>query len=209
MGSGKTVLASRVIDILLQERGHKYNPVLYFFAEMRTQQPEQRTRASILENFLKQLIFHNRHISDQTRRFFERHIKGGKRPTAEGLLACIEQETMGTPKIFVVIDALNELENWRREDLLRSLLQLQTKCTLSLMATSRPDFRTKQNFAIMFPEHRSLEIRQTQEDIEAYLVGQMHRLPDVVMRDADLQHYITTEIMSVSHGLYVGDNARR
>ena len=53
VGSGKTVLASQVIDTLLQELGHKDNPVLYFFAEMPTQQAEEQTPASILANFLR------------------------------------------------------------------------------------------------------------------------------------------------------------
>ena len=57
---------------------------------------------------------------------------------------------------------------------------------MSLMATSRPDFRCNKVVAKTFPAHRRLEIRQN-EDIEAYLTAQMHTLPDVVMRDIDLQ----------------------
>ena len=113
------------------------------------------------------------------------------------------KETIGRPKIFVVMDALDELADSCREKLLGYLCQLQRKCTMSLMATSRPNFRTNQLFAEIFPGYRSLDIRQSQEDIEAYLVGQMHRLPDVIMRDMQLQDYITTEIMSLSHGVYV------
>ena len=208
-GSGKTMLASQVIDLLLQDERYNENPVLYFFADMQMQQAEQQTLASVVANLLKQLIYHNRHISDQTRRFFERHIRGGNRPTAEGLLACIERETMGTPKIFVVLDALDELANSCREELLGYLCQLQRKCTISLMATSRQDFRTNQLFAEMFPGYRNLEIRQTQTDIEAYIVGQMHRLPNVVMRDTRLQDYIKTEIMMRSNGVYVWDHTGR
>ena len=204
-GSGKSVLASQVIDNLPRDWRYKEDPVLYFFADMRMQQTEQQTPASVLADLLKQLIYHNRHISDQTRRFFERHIKGGNRPTAEGLLACIEREAISTPKIFVIIDALDELADSCRGLLLGYLRQLQEKCTMSLMATSRPDFRTHHLFATMFPGYRSLEIRQNQEDIEAYLVGQMDTLPDVVMRDMDLQDYIKTEIMSLSDGVYVCD----
>lgn len=113
---------------------------------------------------------------------------------------------MGTPKIFVVIDALDELHYSCREELLGYLCQLQRKCPMSLMATSR---QNSQLFTEIFPGYRVLEIRQTQEDIEAYLVGQMHRLPNVVMRDTKLQHHIMTETMSLSHGVYVGDQARR
>ena len=80
---------------------------------------------------------------------------------------------------------------------------------MSLVATSRPNSQIDQLFAETFPGYRELEIRQTQEDIEAYLVGQMHRLPNVVMRDMELQHHIMTEIMSLSHGVYVGNHARR
>ena len=90
VGSGKTIFASQVIDILLSDRGNKKNPVLYYFANLEThwhwQQAKKQTPAYVLANILKQLIYHNRHISDQTRGFVERHIRGGKRPTAEGLL---------------------------------------------------------------------------------------------------------------------------
>ena len=116
---------------------------------------------------------------------------------------------MGTPKIFIVIDALEELQLSCRNELLGYLSQLQRKRTISLVATSRPDFQINQLFAATCPGYQSLEIRQTQEHIEAYLLGQMHRLPDIVMRDTDLQHHITTEIMSLSQGVYVGNHARR
>ena len=213
VGSGKTVFASQVIDVLLGNSAYKENPVLYYFGNMEThwhwQQAMEQTPASVLANLLKQILYHSRHISNQTRRYIERHIKGGKRPTAEGLLSCIEQETMGTPKIFVVIDALDKLGHSCREEILGYLCQLQRKCPMSLVATSRPASRLDQLFAEMFPGYRELEIRQTQQDIEAYLVGQMHRLPNLVMRDMKLQYHIITEIMSLSHGVYVGDHARR
>ena len=208
-GSGKTVLASQVIDILLQDVEYKDNPVLYFFADMGMKQAEPQTPASIVANFLRQIISHNQHISTQTRRGFEQHIMEGKRLTTEELLACIERETMGTTRIFFVIDALDELADSCREELLGCLCHLQRKCTMSLMATSRPSLGTDQLFAHMFPDYRRLGIRQTQEDIEAYLAGQMHRLPDVVMRNTDLQAYIKTEIMSHSEGVYVCDHTRR
>ena len=41
------------------------------------------------------------------------------------------------------------------------------------------------------------------------MVGQMHGLPDVVVRDTDLQRYIVNKIMGLSHGAYVLDHARR
>ena len=203
LGSGKTIFASQVIDLLLRDEGNKENPVLYFFADMRIQQAEQQTPASILANLLKQLIYHSRHISDQTRRFVEWHIKGGNRPTAEELLSCIDQETMSTPKTFVVIDALDELADSCREELLGYLCQLQRKCKMSLMATSRRNFRTNRLLAELSPGYRILEIRQTQKDFEAYWVGQMHRLPDIVMRDTKLQDYAMAVIMGLSDGVYV------
>ena len=206
-GSGKSVLASQVIDILLRDGRYKEYPVLYFFADMK--RAEQQTPAFVLANLLKQLIYHNRHISDGTHNFFQRLIERGDRPTAPELLDCIEGETIGTPKIFVVIDALDELAASCSERLLRYLRRLQRRCKMSLMATSRPNFLDIQLLADMFPGYRSLEIRQSQVDIEAYLVGQMHTLPDVVMRDMDLQDYIKTKIMGLSDGVYVCDRRGR
>ena len=111
--------------------------------------------------------------------------------------------------MFVVIDALDKLHYSDREELLGYLWQLQKKCQMSLVATSRPTSQIDQLFAELFPGYRELEICQTQEDIEAYLVGQMHRLPNVVIRNVELQYHIMTEIMRLAHGVYVGDHARR
>lgn len=208
VGSGKTVLASQVIDIL-RGLGHRDTLVLYYFVESRTRETEEQKPASILANFLKQLIYHNRHVSDQTRKSFERLIKGRNRPTAEELLAFIKRETMGTPKLFVVIDALDELADSCGQEVLNYLCQLQRNCPTSLMATSRLYSQINEDFANTFPGYLHLEIRQTQKDIEASMIGQMHRLPNIVIRDTDLQHYITDEIMSLSHGVYVRDHTRR
>lgn len=202
-GSGKTVFASQVIAFLLKDGIYKDYPVLYFFADCRVQQVEQQTPVSIIANLLKQLIYYNRQISDQTRRYFEQHIKGRNRPTAEELLACIERESIGTPKIFIVIDALDELADSCPEEILSHLSQLQRKRPTSLMITSRSSFRIDQLFPKIIPDYKSLNIRPTQDDIEAYIVEQMHRLPDVVMRDADLQDHIKTEMMVRSDGRYV------
>lgn len=176
---------------------------------MPAQQAEEQTPVFILANFLKQLSYHNRKILDQTRRSFYRCIERRSRPTTDELLACLERETMGAPKIFVVIDALDQLAHSCRQIVLGYLSELQRNCTMSLMATSRPHSAANEGFSDTFPGYLHLEIRQIQKDIEAYMVGQMHRLPDVVMRDTDLQHYIINEIMSLSHGVYVWDHTRR
>ena len=208
VGSGKTVLASQVIDIL-QEWEHGENPVLYYFAETGTKEAKVQSSASILANFLKQLILHNQNISDQTRKSFERRINGGNRPTAEELLACFKRETMGTPKVFIVMDAVDQLADSCRQEVLGYLYQLQKSCPMFFMATSRPEPQPPQYFARIFRGYRYLGIRQTREDVEALLVWQMHRLPGVVMQDTGLQHYVNTEITRLSNGVYVLENTRR
>ena len=207
-GSGKTVLASQVIDSL-QGLGHRDNPVLYYLAESGTHKAEVQSSASILANFLKQLILRNENISDQTRKAFKRRIMGGNSPTAEELLACLKRETMGTPKVFVVIDALDQLAESCRHEVLGHLFQLQKSCEMSLLATSRPEPGPDPIFYEELCGFRYLAISQTQEDIEAFFFGQMHRLPGVVMRDTGLQHYVITKITEHSNGVYVLDNTRR
>ena len=136
-GSEKTILASQVIDSL-QGLGHRDNPVLYYFAESGTHKAEVQSSASILANFLKQFILRNENFSDQTRKAFERRIMGGNSPTAKELLAHLKRETMGTPKVSVVIDALDQLAESCRHEVLGYLFQLQKSCVMSLVATSRP-----------------------------------------------------------------------
>ena len=198
-GTGKTVFASQVIELL---SGHDY-PVLYFFADIRTQRTEQQTLASILANLLKQLIIHNGHVSDETRTFCERHIERGYSLPAEGTLSCLEHEIARSSKSVVVIDALDELFDSCRKGLLQCLRRLQQHRSISIMATSRRDPQNNRLFTEMLPGYRTLDIHQAQEDIEAFILGQMPRLPSFLMESMELQHYVRTEIMNRSDGVYV------
>jgi hypothetical protein len=49
----------------------------------------------------------------------------------------------------------------------------------------------------------SLEIHASDEDVRRYLDGQMTRLPSFVLRNADLQEEIKTEIVKAVQGMYV------
>ena len=133
----------------------------------------------------------------------------GNSPTAEELFVCLKRETTGTPKVFIVIDALDQLAESCRHEVLGHLFQLQESCVMSLMATSRPSPRPDSIFDQQLCGFRYLGISQTQEDIEAFFFGQMHRLPGVVMRDTGLQHYLITKITELSNGVYVLSNTRR
>lgn len=202
-GTGKTVLVAQVIDLITKHEGLKGAPVLYFFADQRTQQAGQQTPVSILAVLLRQLILSSRSISDETHVYCERHIGVGNRPEAQGLIACLVRDTGEAPRVFVVIDALDELSELCRRDLMNFLHLLQGKREISLMATSRPSPQTITMFEVIFRTYEILDIHHTQDDVEAFLLGQMSRLPDVVMRSTNLQEYIKDKIMRRSGGVYV------
>jgi hypothetical protein len=69
------------------------------------------------------------------------------------------------------------------------------------MATSRGQLKTVRYFSRLFPDFQSIQINSKPEDIEAYLLGQMSRLPDFVMQNIEIQELIKSEIMKRSDGM--------
>ena len=102
-------------------------------------------------------------------------------------------------RVYIVVDALDECadSDGTRRELLTNLGGLQNETNTNLMATSRFEPHVMK----MFKGVLSLRIRASDDDIKQFVRGQIHRLPNCVQRDPDLQRKIQDDIVEATDGM--------
>lgn len=125
------------------------------------------------------------------------HRSKQTRPSLDEVLRALQSTIEIYSRVFIIVDALDELSSNCRARFLSELFALQVKTGTSIFATSRfiPEIVAR------FEGSTSLEIRATDEDLKTYLDGQMLRLPSFVTSSPDLQTEIKTTIAKVADGM--------
>lgn len=162
------------------------------------EQAKQRVR-ELIASLLKQVIQDQPQISHNIKFFYENHKVRGTSPTSEELRKAFQSE-IGTSRVFVVVDALDECLERDQENLIRELQLLAT--TIHLMVTSRPLPLIKQ----IFQGAAHLEIRATDDDVRKYIEDRIlreRRLALHVDKDQTLQECIVNKVIANVQGMYV------
>ena len=181
-GAGKTFLSSICVQHLRDTHAEQNCLVLVAYCsydEVQTQSVD-----SILSGLLKEAIQITRSINQQMLASFQKHRHQETRPTCAELLAHLHNIFTPFWKVFILLDALDEISNDRtRKDLLRNVWGLGGN--INTMTTSRdlPDIR--QQFSpsndasvektgahtVVDDRHPALciEIQAANEDLESYV----------------------------------------
>lgn len=133
-GAGKTFLTSIVVDHL----EHTFGPdpkvgIAYLYCNFR-QQHEQKIE-HLLESILKQFIQRQPCVNDDIKAIYNRHRPMGGRPSLDELCTALNSVLKTLARSFIVVDALDECSV--TADLLSSIFGLQSKYSVSFLATSR------------------------------------------------------------------------
>lgn len=99
-----------------------------------------------------------------------------------------------SPRNFVVIDALDELNRDARDVLIPKLFDLQQCTGLNLFVTSRDIAE----IGDLFSGTPRLRIKATGEDIEQYISTHMVTLPSFVSKDTKLQDEIKESVVQAA-----------
>lgn len=167
-GSGKTVLASTVIEDLKLDDGPETS-VIYFFFSFSDQSKQK------LEDMLKSLIFQLATARKFTKvhmmKLYQKCAGGHQQPQMEELVGVFEQMLGEVQNVTLVIDALDESKE--RRDLLRWITSSHQQCKFVLFSRSELDI--KEALTSWLPPNcvLTLEDEPTGEDIKAYV---HHRL---------------------------------
>jgi Cdc6-like AAA superfamily ATPase len=199
-GSGKTIVASVVIDNLIN-RFHASPSVgvayIYFdFRSHATQKPDK-----LLASLLKQLLERQQNIPEALAVLHRRWRNVKTEPTIKELLTSLQLVLNSLMRAFIVIDALDECQtsDGCRSAFLSILLSLQSSHKINVLATSRftPDMSE------LFVGHETLEILARDGDVQTYIAENISQLPRFVARNESLKQHIITKIVESIDGMYV------
>ena len=196
-GAGKTIITAIVIDDLHTKfLGHPDTGIAYLYCNYNRHLDQ--TSEELMANLLKQLL-HGQAFPDYIKNLYQQHKTKGTRPLLSEVVTSLESTVALYTRVYIIVDALDELSGIERARFLPAIFKLQAKTGLSLFTTSRfiPEIVNE------FKGCLSFEIRAATRDVESYLDSQMVQLPNFVRVSVDLQNEIKTNISSAVDGMYV------
>lgn len=153
-GSGKTALASAVVDHFLRQNSRQPSSIglAYFYCSKNASEPERSDPDEILRSLLRQLTFprdqqrtvHEAITAEYERRKVEAKLDGFDIPRLRGP-ECLKLavDILGQDPAVLIVDAVDEIQEPRRHELMNALEQLVIQCTsvVKVFITSRNESR--------------------------------------------------------------------
>ncbi|KAJ7444213.1 ankyrin repeat domain-containing protein [Mycena latifolia] len=192
-GAGKTVLASLVVNHLeAQARNSDIGLACIYLNHKET---ESQTITNLLGALAAQLML-GKHIPPPVHSLYEHHLARRTRPNIDEFHKALDLAVALYPKVYFIIDALDEYPENYRYRFLKYLGTLGPK--VNIMMTSRPHI----NLDSQFPHLKTIEICATEDDIHKYVDAQ-------IQNSARLSKHIHTrpELCNEIHAK-IGENAK-
>ena len=160
----------------------------------------KHTVHALIASILKQLVQDHPVISDWAGSLYDKHNSKADYPSLEELTVALRMEVGRYSKVFIIVDALDELDEHKREPLIKGIQSLSN--TVKLMVTSRPLplIETISGGAI------SMQISASEDDVRAYIQNRMkqeRRLMIVIGAGGELQQSIVDKICGNVQGMFV------
>ncbi|RBR20099.1 uncharacterized protein FIESC28_05378 [Fusarium coffeatum] len=195
-GAGKTFIAATIIDHLQQQfRDDPDIAVIFIYFDFNRQY--EQTADNLIASLVKQLT---RLRPGALSRLYQDHQRNQTKPSWEEILKTLHTVTASYTKVFLVIDAVDECQNnGTRKLFLQAIFDLQAQTSTSILGTSRHDTEIQQRFQ----NSTVLEIHAGNHDIERYIDGNMHKLPQFVENNHELSSKIKTEIINRVNGMFL------
>lgn len=206
-GAGKTILVSTIINYLKQ-RATPGVGIAYFYSDYNDTGRKNPVR--IFGTLLAMLAAHA--LRGLQTVLEEKHKTGATSvPTLKQLSIQLNSTSKCFPKIFVVLDGLDECDIACREALMIALLSLsqQTEANIRVLIASRNESDIHDAFYQAAVSHFPIEKRYMDSDIESYITteignrirGQTRRRK-LTLLDTTLEQTIVTELLKNADGMY-------
>ncbi|KAF4943282.1 hypothetical protein FSARC_14963, partial [Fusarium sarcochroum] len=180
-GAGKTILTSIVIDELTTRfKNVESIGIAYIYGSYRRQ--DEQNAKNLLENLLKQLAQGRSALPVGVKSLYHKNKSIGTRPSFDELSATLQSVVGLYSRIFIVVDALDELK---------------AKYKAKLFATSRfiPEIIES------FKGSTTFEIRAHDEDVRRYLDGRISQSGQKLLQTH--RDVIKTEITKAVDGMFL------
>ena len=209
-GSGKTIIASLVVDHLTEAKGYNDNVgIAYVYCSYLDQY--QQTAVNLVGAMLRQLLVKKIEkagdISGEVLSIYQRHSQGRTRPLLRELTDLLVGQLAIYERTYLIIDALDECSegNGARGmviDLLRTLSKVGRRC--SLLVTSR--FSPSIERAFRSEECLVLQIRAENSDVQRFVQAQIEtnwRTAQALKRKPHLQETIVEAVVEQAEGMFL------
>jgi len=201
-GAGKTILTSVVVEELTNRFWAENSiGIAYLYCNFR-RHDEQKVDG-LLASLLRQLTQGRHSLPDSVKSLYDKHKDQRTRPSLDEISMTLRSVTALYSKVFIVVDALDEIQLEERDKFLEIIFNLQqgVQTPVNIIATSRPEVIS--HFAEHFEVHLSKEIRATDNDVLMYINGRLStiRRPRI-SKFPDLQDAIRREITKAADGMY-------
>ncbi|KAL8689137.1 MAG: hypothetical protein Q9218_005122 [Villophora microphyllina] len=199
-GAGKTVLASVVVENLMQTVVGKDHAFAFIYCNYKER--AQQTYNNLVSSLIRQLIEREGKLPNDLGQLYHRHSAKGTRPNQSELVGLLGIVALEYESLYFVIDALDECDDSEgtRSAFVPSLrTALPNACVL---VTSRP----WHDINLQFDGSPQLEIRASDHDIKRYLSDQiLHqpRLKKHTQADPSLLPLIEDTVVSKSDGMFL------
>ena len=188
-GSGKSILASLVIDRLRNAFELENAAIAHFYFDYRGQ--ESQSAEVAIASLLKQFCLAKSKLPQPVSELYNR-LKGQRRPQLQDLEQAILSTCRAFDRVFVVIDALDECDaNVHRKAFLRFLDDLRTKSPINVFVTSRPHIGDANEF---FDNCANIEIQAEDSDLRKFVSREIDRSDTVDEIDEDFKRDIIEKI---------------
>ncbi|KAK6359537.1 hypothetical protein TWF696_000691 [Orbilia brochopaga] len=203
-GSGKTVLASIIIDHL--ERIYEKNDdvcVCYLYCDYNNEETTKGT--NLIANLLRQLLYSRPQVPESVVNLHKHCSSKGTNPTRQELLGLIRAQVHSFSDIFLVIDALDEIpeRGYERDGFIQDIHGIRTPHRgIRVLVTSRKlaDIETASE------GEPYLEVRANIEDIKKYVeagITRSRRLKSLIRKDHSLRERLRDIIISKTDGMFL------
>ncbi|KAI9859480.1 MAG: hypothetical protein M1813_006622 [Trichoglossum hirsutum] len=200
-GGGKTVFASVIVDNLKVAQKDKTPEtkagIACLFCEY--ERRKDQTVRSLTSAILRQLAHQCDVLPVSVTDLYDLHQTNDVPPRFEEISSALTDVLGNFPRVFLIVDALDEcFENTRRE-LLSHLLEQQRKSGIKLLATSRPtiDFRKE------FGACEELEIKADPQDVKNVLDILIEKSDTLIKTDVELRNRVTDKIAMAVNGMFL------
>lgn len=164
-GTGKSVLASLVIDHLQESSVGEDSATLFAYFDYRDQ--EDQSSDSITASLLQQIAATHTDLPEAICNFYNKFKSNGIKPRLQDLEKALLLVCRNFERVFVVIDALDECEERQhRQTFMRVLQTLRNQPKVKLFITSRPH---AQDIKTAFISASQIMIEAKDSDLRRYL----------------------------------------
>ncbi|KAL4782158.1 hypothetical protein BJX76DRAFT_369374 [Aspergillus varians] len=198
-GAGKTVLASIVIEHLRQMLCDDNVGIAYIYCAYN----ERHKADDLIACLLKQLAFQIPSLPEEVRKLYDLYQKQKLVPQKMDLISALLSIISSFSRVFIVIDAIDELQDDIRADFLDCINKIKPR--VNMFVTSRPNASDLIKNLLQCDQQQ--DIRARNEDIEAHVRREIKKPTFILSREVsanpDLYLSIEKEVVGNADGMFL------